>query len=271
MGERGLRVFFAIMLWTGLVMLAAVAIVEVSTGAAVEAVAGDYIRSTARAEIAELARKSAQDAASDDHASPMAKDWAEGIQAAMTSLGIAIAGGWAAYVFFLGRSSVGVVQLQIEPQRLLEAGTNRGVVVRVTIKNVGRTRVGKSVSRIRAEPLDEEQLGLSMKDPNVVPAALPRTAELGTVLFSKHITEREEAVDALEPGQETSEEVVVVLGDIKVARVEAVFIGRIRPLFRMKDRTFSSRIYLDTEVLEANGTSEGKRSEKRGTMRREET
>jgi len=257
-GENGWRVFFAILLWTGLVMLAVVAIVEVSTGAAVEAAAGDYVRSVSRAEISEIARKAAQDVAS--NSGPTWKVWAESMQAALTAVGIFIAGLWALYVFFLGRSYIGVVRVLIEPKGLMTSGEKTGAVVSVTIKNVGRTRVGKLVARIRATPLYKEQLELSMGQPSMMPASVPSTtAELGTLLFSKHATELEEAVEALEPGQETSEEVVIILGDAEVARVEAVFIGKIRPLFRMKNRTFSSRIYLDMaalEAAEANGTLE---------------
>ena len=255
MGENGWRVFFAILLWTGLVMLAIVAIVEVSTGVAVEAAAGDYVRSVSRAEISEIARKAAQDIAS--NSGPTWKVWAEGWQAALTAAGIAVAAGWALYVFFLGRSFIGVVRVLIEPKGLMTSGGKTGAVVSVTITNVGRTRVGKRVARIRAAPLNKEQLELSMGRPSMMPASVPSTtAELGTLLFSKHATELEEAVEALEPGQETSEEVVIMLGDAQVARVEAVFIGKIRPLFRLKDRAFSSRIYLDRAALEATEANE---------------
>jgi hypothetical protein len=263
-GENGWRMFsafFAILLWIGLVMLAVVAIVEASTGVAVEAAAGDYVRSVSRAEISEIARNAAQDIAATS--GPTWKVWAEGIQAALTALGIFIAACWALYIFFLGRSNIGVVRVLIEPKGLMTSGEKTGAVVSVTIKNLGRTRVGKRVARIRAAPLNKDQLELSMGEmgeSSMMPASIPSTtAELGTLLFSKHATELEEAVEALEPGQETSEDVVIILGDAQVARVEAVFIGKIRPLFRMKDRSFSSRIYLDMTALqatEANGTLE---------------
>jgi len=247
--ENGWRVLFGTLLWTGIVLLAVVAIVQVSTNAALEAASGDYIRSVSRAEIGQIARKAAQDAGSDSGATP--KDWAEGIQAAVTAVGIIAAGWWASYVFFVSRSNIGVVQVLIEPKGLMTSGESVGAIVSVTIKNVGRTRVGKSVARIRAAPLTEDQLELSMAGAGMMPAAVPSTpAELGTVLFSKHATEVEEAVDALEPGQETSEEVVIRLGDAQVARVEAVFIGLVRPFLATKARTFSSRIYLDMATLE---------------------
>jgi hypothetical protein len=96
-----------------------------------------------------------------------------------------------------------------------------------------------------------------MAGAGMMPAAVPSTAaELGTVLFSKHATEVEEAVDALEPGQETSEEVVIHLGNAQVARVEVVFIGLVRPFLATKARTFSSRIYLDMAALETVEESE---------------
>jgi hypothetical protein len=249
-----LRAALAIMVWTGLVMLAVVAIVEVSTGQAVELVAGDYIRDTARGEVADIARRAAQDATPDDKSASSAdltiKDWVEGIQAVATTLAILAAGGWALYVFLLGRSNVGHVEVLIEPRRLLTAGPHRGAVVSVTVKNTGRTRVAKSVARIRAEPLDDQQLQLSMQTPNVMPAAVSRVAPLGTVLFSKHVTETEEAIDGLEPGQVTSEEVVMILGDARAARVQVVFIGRVRPFLRTRARSFSSRIILELAALE---------------------
>jgi hypothetical protein len=267
-GEDGWRVFFAFfatLIWISLVMLAVVAIVEVSIGVAVEAAAGDYVKSLSQAKMGEIARKAAQDVAS--NSGPTWKVRAEGMQAVLTAIGIAVAAGWALYVFFLGRSYIGVVNVLIEPKGLMRSGGRTGAVVSVTIRNVGRTRVGKRVARIRAAPLNKDQLELSMGQPSMMPASVPSTtAEIGTLLFSKHATELEEAIEALEPGQETTEEVVIILGDVQVARVEAVFIGEIRPLFLLKDRAFSSRIYLDMaalEATEANGTMEvSSRSEK---------
>jgi hypothetical protein len=78
-GENGWRMFsafFAILLWIGLVMLVVVAIVEGSTGVTVDAAAGDYARRVSRAEISEIARKAAQDVAS--NSGPTWKVWGEG-------------------------------------------------------------------------------------------------------------------------------------------------------------------------------------------------
>jgi hypothetical protein len=254
-GENGWRLVFATLLWTGLVMLAVVAIVEVSSGAAVEAAAGDFVRSVSRAEISEIARKAAQDVASTSQ--PRWKVWGEGWQAWLTAVGILIGAAWAFNVFRLGRSNIGVVSILIEPKGLMTSGGKTGAVLSVTIKNVGRARIEKRVARIRAAPLSKDQLELSMRESSMMPASVPSTtAELGTLLFSKHATELEEAIEALEPGQETSEEVVILLGGAEVARVEAVFIGKIRPFFWQKDRAFSSRIYLNMAALEATGATE---------------
>jgi hypothetical protein len=253
-GENARRVFIAILV----IVLVIVGLVWFAPGEV-----STWVR--------EIARKATQDVAS--NSVPAWKVWGEGWQAWLTAVGVVIAGAWAFYIFFLGRSYIGVVSVLIEPKGLMTSGGKTGAVVSVTIKNVGRTRVGKVVARMRAAPLTKDQLELSMGNPSMMPASVPITnAELGTLLFSKHATELGEAVDALEPEQETSEEVVIILGDAQVARVEAVFIGRIRPLFRRIDRAFSSRIYLDMAALEAkeaNGTPEvSSRSEKAETENR---
>jgi hypothetical protein len=64
-------------------------------------------------------------------------------QSWLTALGIIIAASWALYIFFVSRSNIGVVQILIEPKCFMMSGESIGAVVSVTIKNVGRTRVGK--------------------------------------------------------------------------------------------------------------------------------
>jgi hypothetical protein len=197
------------------------------------------------------------------------KDVREGIQiieSAVTILGILIAGTWALFVFGFGRSHAGVVQVDIEPKRLVRRDAGIGAVVSVTVKNTGRTRVKKEVSRIRVRPMRSRSVLLRLGRPQVTGASVGRVVPLGAPLFesvegAETSPSAEEAAQALEPGQSITEEVLVSLGGQEtseahpgLARVEAFYVGRIRrfsPFFwKRASRIFSSRTILNISSLE---------------------
>ena len=51
----------------------------------------------------------------------------------VTTLGILIAGFWALFVFGLGRTHAGVVQIDVEPKRLVVHQGRSGAIVSVTV------------------------------------------------------------------------------------------------------------------------------------------
>jgi hypothetical protein len=245
------------LLWTGIVLLAVVVTVHVATNAALETVSGNNIGSLSRAEINDIARKAAKDASRDSGST--AKDWVQSIQAVVTTAAVLLAGVWALMVVLWERSIAGTVQVLIEAKGTMTSKNGIGAVVSVAVKNVGRAAITKTDAKIHAEPLDQEQLELLLEEGEVIePATLrgPSAQLIEADLFEGN------ALMALNPGQEASEEVVLVLDKARVARVEAYFDGPVRQLISFRsqehlvtffdnpDRRFSSRIYLDMAALE---------------------
>jgi hypothetical protein len=106
----------------------------------------------------------------------------------VTAGGIIAAGGWALFVFVPGRSSAGIVWLGLEPKYRVTLGAVHGIVVSVTVKGTGRTRVEKVEARIQAVPLANTRLNALLSTENVMAAAVPSPAPLGTDLFTREVT-----------------------------------------------------------------------------------
>lgn len=184
------------------------------------------------------------------------KDLIEMVGNVVTTLGILADRFWALFVFGLGRTHAGVVQVDVEPKRLVVHQGRNGAIVSVTVKNTGRTKVEKVVSRILVRPMRETSLTRRLKEQRVTAASLGSDVPLGAELFAMIEGEpgvgssAQEASQALEPGQVVSEEVLVSLGDHNVARVEARHVGTIKPfLFVTRRRNFSSRTILNIASL----------------------
>lgn len=273
-----LRAFFVISVWSGIVVLATVAIIY-SNNIDVEAIAREAAQETIEANGNSGLRRDEQGDTTVPPSGNTFKDQVETWQALITTTGIVAAGSWALFIFVLGRSSAGIVWIGIEPRYRVVLSSGRGLVVSVRIKNTGRTRVEKVEARIQAIPITETRLGAWSSEPNVMAAAVPSPATLGTDLFSRELSteERRFAVTmeaGLEPGAETSEEILIFLGDARTARVEASYIAKV-PFASMRAtgkvflvwlgkffgiepasdyvdpriRNFNSRIILDIEAV----------------------
>jgi len=90
------------------------------------------------------------------------KDGIELVQGAVTILAILLAGIWALYVFFLGRSTTASVQIQADLKYMIDLG-NGGKVTVISAKflNTGRTRIRKDVCRFSVGPLTRLEPGRS--------------------------------------------------------------------------------------------------------------
>ena len=165
------------------------------------------------------------------------KTWVEIVEGVVTSIGILAAGIWSFYVFVLGRSFAPNVQIRFRMRHPVDTTDRAGVIVSITIKNVGKTRVKKEDCWVALVPI---ALALSK---NSAPATLtridsPLEFDLSKAkvysIFTDHTW--------LEPDEEATEDVLITLGKSPVFKVAGVFIGH--------RKKWASSAILDTRSAE---------------------
>lgn len=256
-GLPGLRVGIAGFVWLGAVFLAFVAVIATAVGTSIEFTAGatieQYARVAAQEELQET-RQGETTAALWTTRREQAQTW----QGWATVAAIALGGVWAVWVFVLGRSFSGTIEIRAESQRILEHAGKKGAVILVRVKNVGRSKVKNEGVYIEVVPMLEDQLEARLSRMTVVPASLdpsaskmplpPGFARRRRALFQGEIRN-------LEPGEEAVEEVLLSFGDYRITKVEVTFFGRIFPImfgWYLRGRAWSSRIILDALPTEEN-------------------
>ena len=148
------------------------------------------------------------------------------LQSVATTLGILVAGVWAFYVFFIGRTFAPSLQLDVSLKRVLslaEHQDNRAAIISIMVQNTGRTRVRKAVCFVgvmevmdpqsRAPSLDSSQFAsqnlLRLDDPFDPTSAIVDTIFLDQVLF--------------EPGEKATEDILLYLADKTLLKVAVIF------------------------------------------------
>lgn len=132
------------------------------------------------------------------------RDWVQIVQGLLTIAAISIGGFWAFYVFILGRSSTAHVWIQCKLERAKSVTNGKKVAaVSVTLKNTGRTRVRKEACYVEVAPLAHDQAGRS--DLRFVDASPDPLYSVTSTAFEK--------VEALEPGEEVAEDVLLAWGE----------------------------------------------------------
>jgi len=150
----------------------------------------------------------------------------ETIQSVATTLGISVAGVWAFYVFFIGRTFAPSLQLDVSLKRVLslaEHQDNRAAIISIMVQNTGRTRVRKEVCfagvmevmdpQSRAPSLDSSQFAsqnlLRLDNPFDPTSAIVDTIFHDQVLF--------------EPGEKATEDILLYLADKTLLKVAMIF------------------------------------------------
>lgn len=130
-------------------------------------------------------------------------DWVQIVQGVLTIVAISIGGFWAFYVFILGRSSTAHVRIRCQLERVKSVTNGKKVAaVSVMLENTGRTRVRKEACYVEVAPLAHGQAGRS--DLRFVDASPDPRYSVTSTAFEK--------VEALEPGEEVAEDVLLAWG-----------------------------------------------------------
>ncbi len=227
----------AIVMWIGVITLAAVVVIMSSMGSTVREIAVDTIRNSAQAEVKNVAQEAVQKETTSSEAKnvgyPKTKDVVQSIQAVAAAIGIVGAAGWGLYVFVLGRSSAGTIQIRIEQKQLEVTTSGKVAIVSVGVKNVGRTMVEKQRVNIRIRPLDEAEPRLF----TLVEAPLPELELPNPETRIKTYALFVGTFDHLEPGEDAVEDVLVSFDGYNRAKVEVIFVGWLYTLFKRESST----------------------------------
>src|SRR5829696_4138354 len=250
--------FFATMIWTGVVALAIVAVVEASVGTAIQDTAGPAIRRYAQEAAREEAQGLAPQGETTTSAWATAKDVAQTFQGWVTAIGIFAGGVWAYYTFIVGRQFSGSPEIQVQPKHIVKRRNKKGetkkaVVISVNVKNIGFTALEKQRATISIIPITEAQLDARLPRMQIVPASLdPRVSLMVVPGVPGEFPKERELFDEyvnLDSGAEAGEDVLLPFGEYPMAKVEFRFTGRIyRALPGRETRTWIARIILDIDA-----------------------
>ena len=211
---------------------------------AVDRMVKDSIEGTKTESIESIAKEAArQEAASEPNADSAsssegflpgsAKDLAQTAQSAITIAAIAAAGIWTIYVFVLGRTASGIVQVQLRTKQIIDRPSSTSALVSVSVRNVGRSRVDRELIQLRVmpiiddEPLDEPLTALQSLSAITAPLddLQTKSYDLFVEPITPDFTRRDFTFDRLEPNEDASEDVLVNFGKNDMLKVEAVFVG----------------------------------------------
>lgn len=141
------------------------------------------------------------------------------VQGAVTSVGILAAGVWSFYVFVLGRSFSPNIRIETKLKKMIRLQHYKSAIVTITIKNIGKSRVQKENCWLATCPLE------SSSEPAVpILSRIDSPLEFGLSesklypIFNEHTW--------FEPDEETTEDVLLALGETKVFKVGVVFVGQ---------------------------------------------
>lgn len=193
------------------------------------------------------------------------------MQSLLTTLGLLIGGLWVLYIFVLGRSYMAHVQIQVDLKYVPDLAGDRGVVVSVKLKNIGRTRVRKVVCAMSIMLLTDERLN-ALKPRREFVAHRPEAA---LKLINTSLNRRKDgfpskehpifsALVGLEPDEEATEDFIFFLGETSIVKVDVIFTGIVfassGPLFRGRRRTWGAHTILDTRTINKESDTNAKNS-----------
>lgn len=135
------------------------------------------------------------------------KDVVEILQGIATTLGILLAGLWTFWLFIYSRSFVGIITADLTLTKISSLDGVLVGIIRVRLKNTGRTRAVKGYCLISAEPIQEP---VSLNQPYFLGTTALRFIDAQSIF---------ESLVELEPGEEATEEVVLVLSGHSLLKV----------------------------------------------------
>jgi hypothetical protein len=149
----------------------------------------------------------------------------QSVQSVLTALAIVFGGAWALYTFVLGRTVAGTVQIQVETKSFISKLDKQAAVVSVLIKNIGRTLITKEHADIQVMPVTDEHLKLHRPAMRLMHASLDPTISRVPALrgYPRSLPLFEARVGRLEPGEEVSEDILLLFGEHQTAKVEVRF------------------------------------------------
>jgi hypothetical protein len=150
----------------------------------------------------------------------------ETVQSVATTLGILVAGGWAFYVFFIGRTFAPSLQLDVSLKGVLslsEHQNSRAALISIMVHNSGRTRVRKQVCFAGVMEVMDPQSGSSSLDS-------AQFASQGLVRLDDPFDPTRAIVDTIfvdqvlfEPGEKATEDILLYLADKTLLKIAVIF------------------------------------------------
>ncbi len=146
------------------------------------------------------------------------KTWVEIVQSVVTTIGLLAAGIWSYYTFVRSRAFAPNVKIEFALKSVVELDQAQGVIIAVKVRNIGKTKVDRSVCLVTVQAVVE---------PRVI---------AGRVEFIRIDQLDDQASDAtkrdysildnhgyLEPGEHVEEDMLFLLGKSPVFKVSAWF------------------------------------------------
>lgn len=124
------------------------------------------------------------------------------IQGVVTTIGILLAGIWTYYTFVRSRSFAPNVRINFELKQVVELKRGRGAIVRISVKNIGKTKVGKKTCSAKAQAVVEPRFVVDPIEFVRVDRSLKYTINTYSIL---------EDLEFLEPNEQVEEDVLFFL------------------------------------------------------------
>lgn len=133
------------------------------------------------------------------------------IQAITTSLGIILAGIWSLWLFVFSRSFAGSLTINLSLKQMTKINDLPVAIIRVHIKNIGRTRIKKGYCLITAKPIDK-------------PFPSENIYAIGTKALDYTQSQKIfESLIEVEPNEEVVEEIALAIGQLSFFKAGVKF------------------------------------------------
>jgi len=182
----------------------------------------------------------------------------QSVQSVLTALAVVLGGAWALYTFVLGRTVAGTVQIQIDTKSFIIKLGKHAAVVSVLIKNIGRTLITKEHVNIQVMPVTDEHLKLHRPAMRLMHASLDPTLSRIPALRGDptSLPLFETKVGRLEPGEEVSEDILLLFGEHQTAKVEVRFSGYLFSVFGNQRREHKLRRWSARAIITVGESDE---------------
>jgi len=144
------------------------------------------------------------------------KTWFAVIQSFITILSIIIVGIWSFYNFVLGRSFAPNIQIEYTLKKIIQIEDTKIAILNIVAENIGKSHVNKKNCYISITPLTFLQSEL--RDFVKINSQEYHGNTKTYPIFRDHV--------ALEPNEKATEDIIFVVGDALMLRLQATFMSR---------------------------------------------